>query len=711
MRFQAPLLLWLALPWLVGWLLYARAQRRALAWVLGNVSRRFRSRFSVHTPATLGWHLRLLAMMGLLLIVAAARPYRPGAAEIEAERARVVLIFDASASMFATDLGTPAPGADATSEQSQNRFEHARAAGRMLIEALPETSFALVSFSGSAALHTPMSADRGFLLDAVRGLEIHGQYQTTGSSLAGALDSIFEFQDPTRPNLQAVILSDGEQPVAEELGDTLEALAGHGVPVHTVAIGTTEGQSRLIYDFRDIVADKENPAVLRQYHTSRVDESLRAIAAATGGRFEVLEAGALVRLADAIEEYRSPPARIERTGTGTDLGVYCLLAFLAGLVLDGLVIGRRPRRAPLRFEIDRLGAGGAPSRRAAALLLGGTLLFSSACANTPRARAYRENEQGIALDLLRRHADARVHYQRSIGYGVEPQIPTFNLARSVHREGGYSEAHELYQRALTLDPKLPEAYYNDGVALFDWGAAEIDPRGCELERTRELWTGALQRFARTVELTRATQATGRMARANRAALEQRLAEVERLIADPPPECRTGGGGDSAESDSENEEQGGGGGGGDDQEGQGQGGGRDQEDQGQGGGRDQEEDQGQGGGRDQEEDQGQGGGGDQEEDQGQGGGGDQDDEDQGQGGGRDREEDRGQGGGGDQDDEDQGQGRSGSPPPLGPEELERIGQELERIARQGREAGKFHRRTLPEQFSREHWANPDRVIWW
>ena len=53
----------------------------------------------------------------------------------------------------------------------------------------------------------------------------------------------------------------------------------------------------------------------------------------------------------------------------------------------------------------------------------------------------------------------------------------------------------------------------------------------------------------------------------------------------------------------------------------------------------------------------------------------------------------------------------SPPPFTHGGLGRIAEALARIGEQGREEGKFHRRTLPEQFGKEHWSNPDRVIWW
>jgi len=44
-------------------------------------------------------------------------------------------------------------------------------------------------------------------------------------------------------------------------------------------------------------------------------------------------------------------------------------------------------------------------------------------------------------------------------------------------------------------------------------------------------------------------------------------------------------------------------------------------------------------------------------------------------------------------------------------LEQIRQELERIAAQAREAGKYHRRTRAEQFPKAGWENPEAVIWW
>ena len=82
------------------------------------------------------------------------------------------------------------------------------------------------------------------------------------------------------------------------------------------------------------------------------------------------------------------------------------------------------------------------------------------------------NGAGIARDAARDHRAARPRYERSRAYEVEPQIPAYNLARSVALSGDYSEAHDLSQEALLLDPDLGEAHFNDGVILYFWGQAD-----------------------------------------------------------------------------------------------------------------------------------------------------------------------------------------------------------------------------------------------
>lgn len=629
MELEHPLALWLALPWAVAAWWFAVRQRRAVDWIFAHVSERFRALLTAYSARSLRWHVVLLFAMGLLLIVAGARPALSGRGEGVAEGGRVLLIVDGSASMNATDV-----------EGFETRFEMARQIATGLVTELDGYRFALASYSGVATFHLPATGDRSLLEEALRTIEIHNFYQNTGSSLTAALDAVFHFIDGREPAaLQVVLLSDGELPFAEDYGEPLKALAERKIPVHTAALGSLEGESRVIFDFNDVVAKKEKPRALREYTTRRVDDDLRRISKRTGGLFTVGSAASVDELAGAITGRPAVASRIEDAEARSDLAVWPFGIFLGLFLLDSLLILLNRRRPGFEFDVERLGdptpspsVRRAPGTKKPAMALLAVLLLGLGC-DSPMWWAYQENERGIANDAVGRHEGARAHYERSIGYRVRPQVPTYNLARSATLREDYSEAHDLYQQALLLDPELTEAYFNDGIALHRWGEAERDPRGCELERTLDLWRQALRRFETTAERAGGDGLAEKGRTASRF-LARQIAEVEELVANPPAEC-------SPPPDS-SESEGGGGEGGEPpppaeppSPGEGPSGG----------------------------------------------------------------------------------GSGGPPPPAGAsassseDDLSQIRQELERIVEQAREAGKFHRRTGPEQFSKESWSNPQAEIWW
>lgn len=633
---EHPLALWLAVPWLVAGWWFAIRQLRAVEWLRAHVSERFRALLSAYSARSLRWHLFLLIAMGLLLIVAGGRPTISGRGEGGAEGGRVLLIFDGSASMKATDV-----------EGFETRFEMARQIAAGLVTELGDYRFALASYSGVATFHLPTTGDRTLFEEALRTIEVHNFYQNTGSSLTAALDAVFNFIDDREPAaLQVVLLSDGELPFPEEYDEPLKALAEREISVHTVAIGSAEGEGRLIFDFNDVVAKKEEPRVLREYKTRRVDDDLSRISKRTGGLFTVGSAKTVEALAGAITGRPAATSRIDDAEARTDLAVWPLGAFFVLFLLDSLVIFQHRRRPGFEFDVERLGeprATPAARRKAGsgnpALSLLAVVVLGLGC-DSPLWWAYKENEAGITNDGLGRHEAARRHYERSIGYRIRPEVPTYNLARSATLREDYAEAHDLYQQALLLDPELAEAYFNDGIALFRWGEAERDPRGCELARTLDLWRQALGRFETTIGHAGSGELAER-ARAGSLYLSRKIAELKELVANPPAEC--------AQPPPESSAAGGGEGG--------------------------------------------------------GGGGD---------GGNSPPPPSGSpppgaapppSGGA------SGDSPAGEPPPLGGDELEQIRQELERIAGQSREPGKFHRRTGPEQFGKESWSNPQAEIWW
>ncbi|MGW3731226.1 VWA domain-containing protein, partial [Streptomyces sp. NPDC000851] len=111
-------------------------------------------------PSRPGWrrHVPAAAFCGMLalLVVGFARPATE--VQVPRERATIVVAFDVSASMEATDV-------------QPTRFAAARDAALAFVDRLPERFNAgLVPFSGSATVAVPPTTDREVLRTAIRRL-------------------------------------------------------------------------------------------------------------------------------------------------------------------------------------------------------------------------------------------------------------------------------------------------------------------------------------------------------------------------------------------------------------------------------------------------------------------------------------------------------------------------------------------------------------
>src|SRR3954468_18307533 len=158
MSFQAPLLLGLlALVPLVA-VAYALSQRRARKFAV-----RYTNVALLATVAGRSWTRHVPAVLALLalaaLLVALARPQRTVAAE--RREATVMLVFDTSGSMLATDV-------------QPSRLAAAQNAGRTFTDSVPdEFRIGVVGFGSSAQQLTEPTTD-------------HARVKTTIGSLQGA---------------------------------------------------------------------------------------------------------------------------------------------------------------------------------------------------------------------------------------------------------------------------------------------------------------------------------------------------------------------------------------------------------------------------------------------------------------------------------------------------------------------------------------------
>lgn len=211
-------------------------------------------------PRRPGWRRHVpaaaLLLMFALLVVGFARP--TAEVRVPRERATIMVAFDVSASMGATDV-TP------------NRFEAAKEAARQFVQGLPERfNLGLVSFSGSASVAVPPTTDRRTVLEALERLRTDSG-TAIGEAVYSSLEAIAALDsEEEAPPAHIVLLSDGSSTTGRTVSEAATEASGRGVPVTTIAYGTPDGVISL--SGRDVPVPVDAPA-------------LRGLAETAGGGF------------------------------------------------------------------------------------------------------------------------------------------------------------------------------------------------------------------------------------------------------------------------------------------------------------------------------------------------------------------------------------------------------------------------------------------
>ncbi|MFN8147238.1 MAG: VWA domain-containing protein [Candidatus Nanopelagicales bacterium] len=189
-----------------------------------------RSGWQRHLPAA-GVLLSLVAM-----VIAFAQPVM--AVPVPLDRATILLTLDTSASMASQDV-------------APNRLLAAEERARQFVEELPDgVQVGLVTFDTSARLLVAPTDDKAQVLGALGNLSV-GPGTATADGISAALAAIQGVPkgDSGKPTPAAIVLmSDGTPTVAANDADPMAAAeaasaeAGKaGIPVDTIAFGTTEG--------------------------------------------------------------------------------------------------------------------------------------------------------------------------------------------------------------------------------------------------------------------------------------------------------------------------------------------------------------------------------------------------------------------------------------------------------------------------------------
>ncbi|MGI9644712.1 MAG: VWA domain-containing protein [Ilumatobacteraceae bacterium] len=240
-------------------------------------------------PARPRWRRHVVAGLQLLglaaAVVAMARPVERTTERTNAE-GRILVLFDVSLSMDADDV-------------DPTRFAAAQVAAQTFVDEVDDdVEVGLVSFSGAVSVEVDPTLDRGAMERGIDRLQLDeataiGDALSLGTRLLvseaeGSDDELVPRPDDAAPGV-IVLLSDGETTVGRLTSDGAAEAAEAGVPVFTIAFGTSSGT----------IPDPTNGELLP---VPVRPADLQLVADETGGQAFVAETGR--ELADAYDEIR-----------------------------------------------------------------------------------------------------------------------------------------------------------------------------------------------------------------------------------------------------------------------------------------------------------------------------------------------------------------------------------------------------------------------
>ena len=213
----------------------------------------------------------LVAVAALGMSLAALGPVRGYTLrEVQRKGVDLVLCIDTSRSMYVQDL-------------KPDRLTRALREVRGLLELLDGDRVGVIAFSGDARLVAPLTHDRTTLTQFVETLSPEDNMRG-GTDVGGALERALELFDGRSGSHEAIcLLTDGEDLEGAGL-EIAERAAELGIRVYVVGMGTAVGGK--IPGSGGFVRDETGGEVL----SALGEETLRAIAAATGGEYLSAEA-------------------------------------------------------------------------------------------------------------------------------------------------------------------------------------------------------------------------------------------------------------------------------------------------------------------------------------------------------------------------------------------------------------------------------------
>lgn len=448
------------------WIVSLRRRRRLLAPWPGilNISNKRR----------LGWQRQLaVRTFGLAcLVIALAGPRWGSATETTKNTGRdLMLVLDVSRSMNA---------------EQPSRLEKAIRSLRTLTDAkqLPAgTRVGLIVFAAKPWLSFPLTRDLDHLavtLDALAGGELPSDVRAdddafvSGTRMGAAIILAIE-SFPEAMNGEIVLLSDGDDPVADDEWQTGVALArANGIPIHSVAIGEPGVKATIPY--RGDLLRHDGTIVTSVVQRDRLGK----IARRTDGECLTLDRGELP-LAGLLKKYWTarPATRTAETEVRPVHRFPWLLAALVALVAD-CGFASLPSRKRQRPEETSPPKQGRFLLRSPALSARHTIAALVAiCLISAEPAGIIDLQRGQEAFARHDYAAAVLHFDKAQPLLADPGVAAFNRAAAHYRLGHFAAAAADYRRALS-DDAIPaqrrvRAWFDLGNSLLS-EAGTVDRR-------------------------------------------------------------------------------------------------------------------------------------------------------------------------------------------------------------------------------------------
>jgi Ca-activated chloride channel family protein len=378
-----------------------------------------------------GFWLRSLVLLFAagLIVFAAARP-QWDTEEVFREREGIdyVIALDISKSMTADDV-------------APTRLEAAQEELIRLVESERGSRAGLVLFAGTAFLRSPLTSDTEAMTQLIRRAGSEVGLTRVGSDLGAALDvaaTILSAFDDERGKA-IILVSDGEDFAGTYL-EKAQELSEQGITVLTAGVGTPEGATLFEENFDgelEVKLDEDGLPII-----SRLDESsLRAIAEATGGRYETISDGTRNLLELSLDLRGLDSSAISADRSVVPIERFQIFVAIALVLL--VVAWFLPARLPLP-RLRRVHPRPAFAALLLALLIGACGGEEGEDTSSLRAR----NEEANQLYAAGDYAGALAIYQELIAERPDVDELSYNAGNALHRLQSYDRAVSATSRAL-----------------------------------------------------------------------------------------------------------------------------------------------------------------------------------------------------------------------------------------------------------------------